>query len=377
MMQLEFLDSELNEISDNAYEYEWSVMEDETLIDALSGNSDDLYEFRFMFSDLASRCESLREALENTHVSEHFNDLFVGIVGNKFNLVGFDSFEEDYFALASFQTDLAQNESAKRLMRLSKETLLSVAGQCFGIAVSILDLRHTFDCLTSALELLRGNRTVLLKNIKDIEEAYEAAAQRNFCSYGRGSEAVDHFDELLLWESIQRSRATTFERFVVAMDIPLIGRTASRILGRYFNNDLEKLETAVINGLDFTGLDNFGEVLNRNIHEWFSKNENKNLWKELQKMTTIEKKEAPATKASPGNPFVDRTIVVTGKLALFTRNTINAKIEALGAKPGSAISKNTDYLICGEKAGSKLDKARSLGVTVLTEQQFLDMAKGA
>jgi DNA ligase (NAD+) len=68
---------------------------------------------------------------------------------------------------------------------------------------------------------------------------------------------------------------------------------------------------------------------------------------------------------------------VTGTLEHFTRNSINAKIEELGATAGSSVSKNTDFLICGEKAGSKLDKARSLGVTVLSEQEFLMMAESA
>jgi DNA ligase (NAD+) len=180
-----------------------------------------------------------------------------------------------------------------------------------------------------------------------------------------------------LWDAIQRSRNTTFERYLISMDIPMIGRTASKELSRRFNSDLDKFEDAVAGGFDFTQLKDFGETLNRNIHEWFSNAENLYLWKELQKMTTIEKKKAPATSVSTGNPFVDCTIVVTGKLALFTRSTINAKIETLGAKAGSAISKNTDYLICGDKAGSKLDKARSLGVKVLSEQEFLNMAQGA
>jgi len=92
-------------------------------------------------------------------------------------------------------------------------------------------------------------------------------------------------------------------------------------------------------------------------------------------MTTIEKN--TATALTDCNPFTGRTIVVTGTLIHFTRNGINAKIEELGAKAGSAISKNTDYLIAGEKAGSKLTKARELGVTVLTEQQFLSMAESA
>jgi DNA ligase (NAD+) len=180
-----------------------------------------------------------------------------------------------------------------------------------------------------------------------------------------------------LQDAIQRSRVTTFERSVVAMDIPLIGLTAGRELCRHFNGDLDAFESAVGNRFDFAQLNDFGETLNRNIHDWFSKNENKNLWKELQKMTTIENKSPAASAASANNPFAGRTIVVTGTLVNFTRNTINAKIETLGAKAGNAVSKNTDYLVYGDNAGSKLDKARKLGVALLTEQEFINMAKGA
>jgi DNA ligase (NAD+) len=91
-------------------------------------------------------------------------------------------------------------------------------------------------------------------------------------------------------------------------------------------------------------------------------------------MTTIKKKSA-AQKRS--NPFAGLTVVVTGKLENFTRDSINAKIESLGAKAGSSVTRNTDYLICGEKAGSKLGKAQSFGVKVLSEKQFLSMAENA
>ena len=92
-------------------------------------------------------------------------------------------------------------------------------------------------------------------------------------------------------------------------------------------------------------------------------------------MLTVNKKSTGMKKT--GNVFAGRTVVVTGKLESFTRDSINAKIESLGAKAGSSVTSNTDYLICGEKAGSKLSKAKSLGITVLSEQQFLDMAKSA
>jgi len=177
-----------------------------------------------------------------------------------------------------------------------------------------------------------------------------------------------------LWESIQRSRNTTFERFIVAMDIPMVGRTASRELCRRFNGNLNAFKFAVSSGFDFTELNDFGEVLHQNIHDWFKKKENQHLWKELQTMANIEKKSVAENR---GNPFTGRIIVVTGKLECFTRDSINAKIESLGAKAGSSVSKNTDFLICGEKAGSKLDKAQSLGVKVLSEHEFLSMAESA
>lgn len=73
------------------------------------------------------------------------------------------------------------------------------------------------------------------------------------------------------------------------------------------------------------------------------------------------------------NPFTGCTIVATGKLTNFTRAGINDRIISLGATAGSSVTRKTNYLICGEKPGSKLAKAKELGVTVLTEQEFLNM----
>ena len=70
------------------------------------------------------------------------------------------------------------------------------------------------------------------------------------------------------------------------------------------------------------------------------------------------------------NPFYGKNVVATGKLENYTRDGIQTKLLSLGAKPGSAVSKNTDYLIVGEKAGSKLEKAQNLGVKTLSESEF-------
>lgn len=175
-----------------------------------------------------------------------------------------------------------------------------------------------------------------------------------------------------LWDAIQRSRNTTFERYLIAMDIPMIGNTASRTLAERFGGSLLAFEEAVDSGFNFTQLEDFGETLHQNIHTWFQSEDNRILWEEMKDMTNIEKRTMP-TAAAQDNPFVGRTIVVTGKVEPYTRDGINAKIASLGAHAGSSVSKNTDYLICGENAGSKLDKARALGVPVLSPAQFFSM----
>ena len=175
-------------------------------------------------------------------------------------------------------------------------------------------------------------------------------------------------------ESINDSRNTTFARYVVAMDIPLIGKTASRELERYYNGSLADFEQAALERFDFTCLQDVGEIMRDNIHEWFQNKDNLTLWRTLQKEFNFEeRKEENTMNENQNNPFAGTIIVATGKLENFTRDGINTKIASLGATAGSSVTKNTNYLICGEKAGSKLAKAKELGVTILTEQQFLDM----
>ena len=76
---------------------------------------------------------------------------------------------------------------------------------------------------------------------------------------------------------------------------------------------------------------------------------------------------------NPDNPFVEKSVAVTGKLNNYTRDGIKARLLELGAKPVSKVSRRTDYLILGERPGNKLVKALALGITVLSEQEFEDM----
>jgi len=176
-----------------------------------------------------------------------------------------------------------------------------------------------------------------------------------------------------LQKSISVSRKTTFARYLVAMDIPMIGRTASRALDNYFGGNLDALEKAAISGFDFTTLPDFGATLSGNIHDWFQIPENLELWRTLREEFEFEKRKDVSIMENKKNPFGGCTIVATGKLEHFTRDSINSKIISLGATAGSSVTRKTSYLICGEKPGSKLTKARKLGIPVLTEQEFLSM----
>ena len=191
--------------------------------------------------------------------------------------------------------------------------------------------------------------------------------------------AMDGFGEKSwqnIWDAIQKSRTTSFERFLIAMDIPLIGNNASRTLSQTFHCDLDAFVDAVEEMYDFQQLPDIGETLNNNIYQWFWNEENYCMWFEMRDLITIEKP-GEITRTVQENPFMGKTIVVTGKVEPYTRDEIHGIIESLGAHAGSSVSGKTNYLICGEKAGSKLDKARSLGVQVITPLEFFSMVQAA
>lgn len=172
--------------------------------------------------------------------------------------------------------------------------------------------------------------------------------------------------------SIEKSRTCTLAKFIAGLGIPMVGRHAGRDLDRYFNGSWAEFESAIQNGFDFTQLPDFGQTMNDNIYQWYADVEEEKLWRPLlHKIHFI--KENHTMNANQNTPFAGKTVVATGKLQNYSREEIQLKLLSLGAKPGSSVSRNTDYLIVGEKAGSKLAKAQQLGVETLTEQEFEDM----
>lgn len=176
----------------------WTDQDNETLLNALDGDDEDVWEFKMAFSHLEAMADRLWETIyelsREENFSQTYDDCTVALIGNRYQTIGFDSFEEDYYALTGYESDLAQTESGKRLMRKTKAEIISTVGQCLGILVSFLDLRQQYDYLKATFDILRDTNTSLLDTIKEISTAYEAA---DACHFYHWYEETKHFDRLL------------------------------------------------------------------------------------------------------------------------------------------------------------------------------------
>ena len=203
--------------------------------------------------------------------------------------------------------------------------------------------------------------------IRDFGDLYDLAQHREAIINTDGFREKS-YNRLI--QSIEKSRHCTLGKFIAALGIPNVGRHAGRDLERYFHGSWEAFHDAVRNGFDFSQLPDFGETMNKNIHDWYADLAETQLWFPLLDCVIFEKEKEITTMANTNNPFYGKTVVATGKLNNYTRDGIQNKLISLGANPASSVTKNTDYLIVGEKAGSKLAKAQQLGVKTLTEEEF-------
>ncbi|MEE0839166.1 MAG: BRCT domain-containing protein, partial [Acutalibacteraceae bacterium] len=148
-----------------------------------------------------------------------------------------------------------------------------------------------------------------------------------------------------------------------------IGKSTAKLINDRFSGDAEDFINAVNGGFDFTEIEGFGEIMNDSIHNFFKIEENMNDFSQLLSILHIQKKEMSAETSSR---FFGKKIVITGTFSKYTRDELSAKLEELGAKTSSSVSSKTDYVLCGENAGSKLDKAKKLNITVLYEDDIAD-----
>jgi DNA ligase (NAD+) len=196
-------------------------------------------------------------------------------------------------------------------------------------------------------------------------------------------ENIDGFGKVSvgkLYTAINDRREIALNRFIYALGIRHIGETNAKLLARAYGT-YEAFETAMreaeaLSGEGWNELNNIegiGEVVARALVEFFKEPRNLEVIENLLKEVRPQEMAAPTTS---GSPVAGKTVVFTGSLEKFTRDEAKARAESLGAKVAGSVSKKTDYVVAGPGAGSKLDKARELGVEVMDEDEWLVLIGG-
>lgn len=168
-----------------------------------------------------------------------------------------------------------------------------------------------------------------------------------------------------LVNGIAARRTADLWRVIHGLGIPQVGAASAKDLARRFRS-LDALANASLNEL--VQIEGFGEKTAEAVRAWFADETNRALVADLQAAGVAP---TPPAEAAAGGAFAGKTVVLTGTLPTLTREEATAKIEAAGGKTSGSVSRKTHYVLAGEEAGSKLEKAKTLGVPVIDEAEFL------
>ena len=194
---------------------------------------------------------------------------------------------------------------------------------------------------------------------------------------------MDHRDEVIAldgWQSksidnlidaIDKSKSNSMEKLLFGLGIKEVGAKMAKTLSRIYQN-LDNLAKATEEEL--LEIPDVGPVLARSLTTWFSKEKNQQLIEDLRNVG-VNFNYLGTTSQAANSYFSGKTVVLTGTLDSMGRKEATEKLENLGAKVTGSVSKATDAVIAGHDAGSKLDKAQALGITVLSESEFLELIK--
>jgi len=188
-----------------------------------------------------------------------------------------------------------------------------------------------------------------------------------------------------LFAAIDARREIGLDRFIFALGMRHVGETTGRLLARsygtlgHFVEEMEKAaeeraessaERTAPAWIELLSIDGIGEVVAEAIVDFFNEPHNRKI---IEDLTAAGVRPQPLERQDMASPVAGKTVVFTGALETLTRPEAKARAESLGAKVASSVSKKTDYVVAGEDSGSKLKSARELGVTVLTEAEWLEL----
>ena len=167
-----------------------------------------------------------------------------------------------------------------------------------------------------------------------------------------------------LLESIEKSKKISLSRLIASLSIPQVGEETAFDIAKHFNS-IEKIQQAKLEEIE--SIYGVGPIVAKSLFDWFSDSENKVLIKNILKQIDI-------VEEVVGQKLSGKTFVFTGSLGI-DRTNAQETVRKLGGEVSSSVSKNTSYVVAGENAGSKLDKANELGVKVISESDFLNLIK--
>ena len=173
-----------------------------------------------------------------------------------------------------------------------------------------------------------------------------------------------------LIDGVAQSKQTTLPRFLFALGIRHVGESTAKDLAKHFGS-LERIMDAPIESL--LQVNDVGPVVAESLRRFFDESHNREVVEQLRACGIAWAEHDGAAVQTLDGPFAGKTVVLTGTLASMSRDDAKEKLEARGAKVSGSVSKKTDFVIAGDEAGSKLDKANELGVTVLDEAKFIEM----
>ena len=166
--------------------------------------------------------------------------------------------------------------------------------------------------------------------------------------------------------AIEKSKQNELSRLIFALGIRHVGKNAAKLLTQKFS-DIEEIFLATVD--EVSEIDGFGEIMAQSVVQYFSLDDTRNLINEFKGLgIQLSNK---STKVS--DAFAGKTFVITGTLPSYSRSDAAAIIESMGGKVSGSVSKKTSYVLAGENPGSKFTKAQDLGVSIINEEEFLEM----
>ena len=201
-------------------------------------------------------------------------------------------------------------------------------------------------------------------DVKSIADLYDLTPEMLYTLDNFKDKKIENF-----FNQLENSKNVSLQKFIYALGISNIGKKASKDLVKHFKT-FDNIKNASVEQIN--EIFDFGLIMAQNVYDYFRDSKNIEI---LQRLKNAGIKVEESHQTLDSNKLANLTFVLTGTLPNLSREQATEIIEKNGGKTSSSVSKNTSFVLLGENAGSKLDKAKKLGIKTISEKQLLEMIK--